>query len=75
MAKLTWIHNILLIEKVKDKEKRFWYINEATNGNWSKVILDHQIDLELYERQALADKSNNFKNTLDLLIDIEDYLK
>jgi len=35
-----------------------------SNGNWSKVVLEHQIDLNLYERQAIADKKNNFESTL-----------
>lgn len=64
VAKLSWTHNIMLIEKIKDKEKRFWYANEAANGNWSKTVLDHQIDMNLYERKAIANKENNFKNTL-----------
>ena len=64
VAKLPWTHNIMLIEKIKDKNIRFWYANEAANGNWSKVVLDHQIDMKLYERKALSDKKNNFKNTL-----------
>lgn len=64
VAKLPWTHNIMLIEKIKDKNIRFWYANEAANGNWSKVVLDHQIDMKLYERKALLDKKNNFKNTL-----------
>lgn len=64
VAKLPWTHNIMLMEKIKDKNIRFWYANEAANGNWSKVVLDHQIDMKLYERKALPDKKNNFKNTL-----------
>lgn len=64
VAKLPWTHNNILIEKINDREKRFWYANEAANGNWSKVVLDHQIDMNLYERQAIADKKNNFKNVL-----------
>ena len=64
VAKLPWTHNIMLIEKIKDKNIRFWYANEAANSNWSKIVLDHQIDMKLYERKALSDKKNNFKNTL-----------
>lgn len=64
VAKLPWTHNNILIDKVKDKEKRLWYANEAANNNWSKVVLSHQIDMNLYERKALANKENNFKNTL-----------
>ena len=64
VAKLPWTHNNILIDKVKDKEKRLWYANEAANNNWSKVVLSHQIDMNLYERKALTNKENNFKNTL-----------
>ena len=64
VAKLPWTHNIILIEKIKDKNVRYWYANEAANGNWSKVVLEHQIEMKLYERKALPDKKNNFNNTL-----------
>lgn len=64
VAKLPWTHNIILIEKIKDKKKRLWYANEAANHNWSKVVLDHQIDMNLFERKVIANKENNFKNTL-----------
>ena len=64
VAKLPWTHNVMLLEKIKDKNIRFWYANEAANNNWSKVVLGHQIDMKLYERKILTDKNNNFKNTL-----------
>lgn len=64
VAKLPWTHNIILIEKIKDKNKRYWYANEAANDNWSKIVLSHQIDSNLYERKAITNKSNNFKSTL-----------
>lgn len=64
VAKLPWTHNIMLIEKIKDKNVRFWYANEAANSNWSKVILNHQIDMDLYNIKVLTDKNNNFRNVL-----------
>lgn len=64
VAKLPWTHNVILIEKIKDKNIRFWYANEAANENWSKVVLSHQIDMNLHDRKALPNKNNNFKNTL-----------
>lgn len=64
VAKLPWTHNNILIDKVKDKTARLWYANEAANNNWSKVVLSHQIDMQLYERQTLENKLNNFENTL-----------
>ena len=64
VAKLPWTHNIMLIEKIKDKNIRAWYANETANNNWSKTVLDFQIETNLYERKALVNKDNNFKNTL-----------
>lgn len=68
VAKLPWSHNNILIDKIKDKNERFWYANEAANNNWSKVVLEHQIDFKLYERQEKKYKLNNFK---DILIDVQ----
>lgn len=60
VAKLTWTHNYILIEKIKDEKKRIWYAEKAVENSWSKVVLIHQIDLQLFERQA--DKKNKFSN-------------
>ena len=64
MAKLTWTHNTILIQKIKNKDIRTWYANETIKNNWSIVMLEHQIDSNLYERQKGNCKSNNFKETL-----------
>lgn len=64
VAKLPWTHNMILIEKIKNKNKRFWYANEAIYNNWSKTVLEHQIDMNLYERKVTVKKENNFKETL-----------
>lgn len=59
VAKLPWTHNCILIDKVKDYDKRIWYAEKTFENGWSKVVLEHQIDLNLYERQA----NNNRKLT------------
>ena len=41
-----------MIDKVKDLDKRIWYAEKCLENGWSFVVLEHQIDLELYERQA-----------------------
>ena len=64
ISKISWSHNVLLFEKINDKQKRLWYANEAANNNWSKAVLEHQIDLNLYERQTNENKVNNFVSTL-----------
>ena len=64
VAKLPFTHNNILISKIKDKNIRKWYLEKAISENWSKIILEHQIDLKLYERQEKTEKLNNFDNQL-----------
>ncbi len=52
LAKLPWSHNCLLIDKVPEISKRSWYAEKCFENGWSFVVLDHQIDPKLYERQA-----------------------
>ena len=65
LAKLPWSFNCLLIDKIKSLDKRNWYAEKCVENGWNKVVLDHQIDLNLYERQANNNKKlTNFKNEL-----------
>lgn len=65
LAKLSWNHNQVLLDKVKDKEIRKWYAKETMENGWSVSILTHQIASKLYERQALLEnKTTNFDETL-----------
>ena len=52
VAQLPWTHNCILIDSVSDMDKRLWYAQKTLDNGWSKVVLSHQIELELYERQA-----------------------
>lgn len=68
LAKLSWNHNQILLDKVKNKEIRKWYAKESLENGWSVSILIHQISSKLYERQALLEnKITNFDNTLPSL--------
>ncbi len=65
LAKLSWNHNQVLLDKIKNKEIRKWYAKESFENGWSVSILTHQISLKLYERQALlGNKTTNFDETL-----------
>lgn len=64
LAQITWYHNIILMDKINDIEKRKWYINEIVKNGWSSNMLKMQIDGKVYERQALAEKITNFELTL-----------
>ena len=63
-AQIPWSHNVTIIEKVKDTEKREWYIYKAIENGWSHSVLVHQIESGLYERQAIAHKISNFEKLL-----------
>lgn len=65
LAKLPWSLNCLLIDKINDLNKRIWYAEKCLANGWSFVVLDHQIDLMLYERQANNSKKlTNFNQAL-----------
>ena len=63
-AQIPWSYNVTIIEKVKDSEKREWYINKTIENGWSHGVLVHQIESGLYERQAIAHKISNFEKLL-----------
>ena len=64
VAQLPWKHNITLLQKVKDKSIRKWYMEKCLEEGWSNNILVYQIDTDLYKRQVENRKHNNFKVTL-----------
>lgn len=51
---IPWGHNILLMEKIKEVEKRFWYIEHIIAGGWSRAVLSSMIKSKLLERQKLS---------------------
>ena len=63
-AQLPWKHNVSLIEKVKDKSIRKWYMERCIEEGWSKSILIYQIDTNLFKRQKKNIKHNIFNLTL-----------
>ncbi|MBQ3038779.1 MAG: DUF1016 family protein, partial [Clostridia bacterium] len=64
VAQLPWGHNIVLLDKIVDADKRNWYVAQCMENGWSRNVLIHQIESGLYERQAIAEKISNFENRL-----------
>ena len=59
---LSWSHNILLIQQVKDIRARYWYMTQCVVNHWSRRYLAETIKLDYYNQHgALA---NNFDTTL-----------
>jgi len=61
---LPWRNNITLMSKVKDPVVREWYIVQNIENGWNNTVLKHQIELKLYERQAVAEKATNYSQSL-----------
>ena len=53
LANLPWSFNCLLIDKVEKIDKRVLYAEKCIENGWSHVVLENQIDLQLYERQEI----------------------
>lgn len=59
---IPWGHHILIIQRCKNLDKAFFYIQKTVENNWSRNILDWQIDSNLYERNG--SKTSNFTKVL-----------
>ena len=62
VAQLTWAHNVILIQKVKDLPTRLWYARRAFEHGWSRDVLSLQIQSRAHERHGKA--VTNFQRTL-----------
>jgi predicted nuclease of restriction endonuclease-like (RecB) superfamily len=61
-GQLPWFHNVTILTKVKDPLERVWYLRACTEHGWSRAVLLHQIESDLYHRQGKA--LTNFARTL-----------
>ncbi len=62
VAEIPWFHNVVLIEKLKNPGQRLWYAQKVVQHGWSRAVLVHQIELDLYGREGQA--ITNFHETL-----------
>ncbi len=62
VGQIPWGHNILIITKAEYIEEAIFYIDKTVENSWSRAVLTHQIDLDLYHRSGKA--ITNFPSTL-----------
>jgi predicted nuclease of restriction endonuclease-like (RecB) superfamily len=60
ITSIPWGHHTLLLDKIKEVNERIWYVEKTVNNNWSRNVLQYQIDTDLYTRQYKKKKSTNF---------------
>ncbi|EHQ36173.1 PDDEXK nuclease domain-containing protein [Methanoplanus limicola] len=66
VAEIPWGHNMVIIEKIKSTDEREFYIIKTIENGWSRNVLIHQIESDLYSRTLNAQKKsvNNIRSTL-----------
>jgi len=62
VGQIPWGQNIVIMSKSKDIQEALFYLNKTLINNWSRTVLVHQVELNLYERQGKA--ITNFEKTL-----------
>ena len=54
IARLPWAHNVILIQKIKERAIRYWYARQALEEGWSRDALEMMIQSKALERQGTA---------------------
>jgi len=62
LTKIPWQHHVSIFQKIKNIPEAIFYIKETISNNWSRSVLEYQIETGLYNRQGKA--VTNFKLTL-----------
>ncbi|HUT95136.1 MAG TPA: PDDEXK nuclease domain-containing protein [Thermoguttaceae bacterium] len=62
VAEIPWGHNVALLFKLEDPLQRVWYAQRTIENGWSRAVLVHQIESDLFGRRGKA--LTNFERTL-----------
>lgn len=66
-SKISWSHNIILMDEIDDYNKRVYYINKIIENSWGKTTLIKEIEIENSEEESLndTDEKENYKEDID----------
>ncbi|MCL2326994.1 MAG: PDDEXK nuclease domain-containing protein [Bacteroidetes bacterium] len=62
LLSIPWGQNVCIFENTKNIKEALFYINKTIENNWSRAVLEYQIETNLYNRQGKA--ITNFSTTL-----------
>ena len=51
-AQIPWFHNCVILDQISDPDEQEWYIRQTITNGWSRSILVHQMESDLYNRQG-----------------------
>lgn len=64
VREISWGQNILIFEKLKDDTQKEYYIKNTIENSWNRNLLMHHIKTNLFDRDKLETKVNNFEVAL-----------
>jgi len=53
-TQIPWWHNVVIISKIKNHEEALFYMQKTIENNWSRAVLTHQIEGNLFGREGKA---------------------
>ena len=53
-AQIPWGHNLVLLDRLNNEQERRWYVAKTIEHNWSRNVLNIQIETRLLERSGQA---------------------
>lgn len=59
---IPWWHNIVIVSKAQSHEEALFYLAQTQQHGWSRAVLTHQIESQLWQRKGNA--VSNFEQTL-----------
>ncbi len=62
ITQIPWWHNVVIISKCQNPQEALFYVKKTIENGWSRNVLIHQIESNLYERTGKA--LTNFDSTL-----------
>ncbi|MGA9638131.1 PDDEXK nuclease domain-containing protein [Flavobacterium sp.] len=63
VSKIPWGHSNVIFSKVKDSEKRTFYLLKCQERGWSRAVLEEEIKFDSFTK--INDFQNNFPKTIE----------
>ncbi len=66
VGEIPWSSNILIFSKCKGDSKKEYYIKNTIQNGWNRNVLMHHIKTDLFSRDKIENKLNNFEAALPI---------
>ena len=54
VSQIPWGHNLLIVSRSKNQNEALFYVRKTIDNNWSRAVLTHQIEGNLFSREGKA---------------------